>query len=247
MTTMKLLLMHGRTGLDKPTDVDGNEVDDWGFDGPTIEGIKAVHYTYGNPVVWFDTNEAAEAAHRLTRWEYFDEGGLEMEFREDLVQTYNAERERLEYFGDWEFQTKEPMDPPDGEPLKMGAAKDMLLGGYSELHDGLSDMIENGRLIEADIPDDYRWLVDKLVAVVAANDRVVKAKQQPDKSAPEGDPGRPVRMVCATCGSDNVLADAFAEWDVDNQCWTVQNVFDKGHACESCGDECSIEEVEIEQ
>lgn len=177
MTTMKLLLMHGRTGRDKPTDVDGNEVDDWGFDGPDIEGIKAVHYTYGNPVVWFDTEEAAEAAHRLTRWKHWDKAALEMAFCEDLVETFNTERGRTEYFGDWEFQTKGPTDPPDGEPLRTGVEKasDMLLDGYSELHDGLSDMIESGRLTEADIPDDYQWLVQKLVALVAGNDRLVKA------------------------------------------------------------------------
>ena len=36
------------------------------------------------------------------------------------------------------------------------------------LHDGLSDMIEGGRLTEAAIPDDYRWLVDSLAALTAA-------------------------------------------------------------------------------
>ena len=34
---------------------------------------------------------------------------------------------------------------------------------YERLHDGLSDMIEGGRLIEDDIPDDYQWLVETLV------------------------------------------------------------------------------------
>lgn len=34
---------------------------------------------------------------------------------------------------------------------------------YERLHDGLSDMIEGGRLTEADIPDDYQWLVETLV------------------------------------------------------------------------------------
>ena len=35
---------------------------------------------------------------------------------------------------------------------------------YEKLHDGLSDMVESGRLTEADIPDDYQWLVETLVA-----------------------------------------------------------------------------------
>lgn len=34
--------------------------------------------------------------------------------------------------------------------------------GYLALHDGLSDMIETGRLTEPDITDDYEWLTDKL-------------------------------------------------------------------------------------
>jgi hypothetical protein len=49
------------------------------------------------------------------------------------------------------------------------------------------------------------------------------------------------RQVCATCGSENVLADAYAEWDIENQCWSVQNVMDKGHYCNACDGECRIE------
>jgi hypothetical protein len=37
-----------------------------------------------------------------------------------------------------------------------------LLAAYARLHDMLSDMIESGRLREADIPNDYRALVDQL-------------------------------------------------------------------------------------
>ena len=55
------------------------------------------------------------------------------------------------------------------------------------------------------------------------------------------DPQR-ITMVCATCGSEDVLADAFAEWDALNQCWSVQCVMDKGHYCNACDAECRIEE-----
>lgn len=41
-----------------------------------------------------------------------------------------------------------------------------------KLHDGLSDMIEGGRLTEADIPEDYDWLVKSLIAV--ANDNTLE-------------------------------------------------------------------------
>ena len=53
------------------------------------------------------------------------------------------------------------------------------------------------------------------------------------------------RQVCATCGSEDVLADAFAEWDFANQCWTVQSIMDKGHYCLACDGECRIEEREL--
>jgi hypothetical protein len=43
--------------------------------------------------------------------------------------------------------------------------EEQLLAMYQKLHDGLSDMIEGGRLNESDIPDDYKWLVDSLEAI----------------------------------------------------------------------------------
>ncbi len=33
---------------------------------------------------------------------------------------------------------------------------------YAALHEGLANMIDSGRLIEADIPDDFAWFVDSL-------------------------------------------------------------------------------------
>jgi len=45
------------------------------------------------------------------------------------------------------------------------AALRTRLDAYHCLHDGLSDMIENGRLTESDIPDDYKWLVESLAAL----------------------------------------------------------------------------------
>jgi hypothetical protein len=43
--------------------------------------------------------------------------------------------------------------------------KNVLLAAYGKLHDGLSEMIEEGRLREADIPDDYQWLVKQLTHI----------------------------------------------------------------------------------
>lgn len=47
--------------------------------------------------------------------------------------------------------------------------------------------------------------------------------------------------VCSRCGSPNVSANAAACWNHEKQDWTVTNVFDKGHSCDDCGDECKIE------
>lgn len=54
-----------------------------------------------------------------------------------------------------------------------------------------------------------------------------------------------VRMVCATCGSENVVRGLFAEWDIEKQDWVLQNVFDDA-MCDDCGQECRINEERIE-
>lgn len=53
------------------------------------------------------------------------------------------------------------------------------------------------------------------------------------------------KQVCSTCGSDDVLADATARWDADEQRWEVTNISDKGHSCNECDGECKIEQVEL--
>ena len=40
---------------------------------------------------------------------------------------------------------------------------------------------------------------------------------------------------CTECGGNNVLRDAYAEWDIGKQEWILQNVFDHS-VCES--DDC---------
>lgn len=49
-----------------------------------------------------------------------------------------------------------------------------------------------------------------------------------------------VRMVCETCGSSDVLADAYAEWDTVTQEWGLQNTFDKGAHCNTCDGETRL-------
>lgn len=46
-------------------------------------------------------------------------------------------------------------------------------------------------------------------------------------------PAHHEKPICATCGGDNVLKDAWARWDVELQEWQLDNVFDDAF-CEDC-------------
>lgn len=54
-----------------------------------------------------------------------------------------------------------------------------------------------------------------------------------------------VNYVCSHCGGQDVLCDAFAEWDVVEQKWVLQNTFDKGSYCNDCNGEARLRAVEI--
>jgi len=45
---------------------------------------------------------------------------------------------------------------------------------------------------------------------------------------------------CGTCGSDDILFDAYVQWDREIQDWSVTMVTDKGHVCENCGHEVDV-------
>jgi hypothetical protein len=51
------------------------------------------------------------------------------------------------------------------------------------------------------------------------------------------------KPICTRCGSDDILADAWAEWDVEAQQWVLRTTFDDKH-CEACEGECRIKWVE---
>jgi hypothetical protein len=53
-----------------------------------------------------------------------------------------------------------------------------------------------------------------------------------------------VIMICNTCGSEEVLVDAWAAWDKDNQRWELFNTFDAAF-CAECDGECSISEKQF--
>lgn len=57
---------------------------------------------------------------------------------------------------------------------------------YQRLADGLSEMVEGGRLKQADIPDDYQWLVEALAKIAGADPgplRPVTITIEPDEDA----------------------------------------------------------------
>ncbi len=51
---------------------------------------------------------------------------------------------------------------------------DTLVDAYRKLHDGLSDIIESGRLTEADCPEDFHWLVESLATLGAHPENNIK-------------------------------------------------------------------------
>lgn len=70
---------------------------------------------------------------------------------------------------------KEIASNPDLRWTSIDDMEQDLLASYRSFHDGLSDMIEDGRLTAADIPDDYKWLVDSLAALVSEGDKLDRA------------------------------------------------------------------------
>jgi hypothetical protein len=53
-----------------------------------------------------------------------------------------------------------------------------------------------------------------------------------------------IRIVCRTCGSEDVSRDAWGDWDVATQQWVLRTVFDYAH-CHACDTETRLEEVLI--
>jgi hypothetical protein len=93
---MRLIIFHGR---DDPN----QELDDWGYDGPTIYDVVALHGTYGNLNVFFASDAAAAKANEQTGWDRFCSRALRMKFHEELLVLSESDG-CVRYYGDWEFQ-----------------------------------------------------------------------------------------------------------------------------------------------
>jgi len=76
---LELYLIHGRDTAER-------ELEDWGPDGPRLQGVIGLHQTYGNGArVVFASRAAKEAARELTGWESVDDDTLQMRWEDDLV------------------------------------------------------------------------------------------------------------------------------------------------------------------
>jgi len=51
----------------------------------------------------------------------------------------------------------------------------------------------------------------------------------------------PIAIICSNCGSADVSRDAWAQWDVESQRWTLRHVFDHAY-CHTCDQETSLVE-----
>jgi len=81
------------------------------------------------------------------------------------------------------------------------------------------------------VADDYRqWIKCERVCRKLKKSRKIMAK---------------IKIVCSTCGSDDVRRDAMAAWNVDKQEWELAAVMDQGYCEGKCEGECSLSEVEI--
>lgn len=49
------------------------------------------------------------------------------------------------------------------------------------------------------------------------------------------------RIVCSTCGSEDVVVDAWARWNTREQSWEIADVLDAAF-CRNCDGECLTEE-----
>lgn len=53
------------------------------------------------------------------------------------------------------------------------------------------------------------------------------------------------KPVCSSCGSEEVLADAYTSWNLETNQWELSATFDKGSYCEAHDGECRIEWVDV--
>ena len=58
--------------------------------------------------------------------------------------------------------------------------------------------------------------------------------------------GKRIAIICGSCGSNLVTRDAWAEWDVDEQDWSLGAVYDYAF-CHKCESDTRLLEVELKE
>jgi len=53
-----------------------------------------------------------------------------------------------------------------------------------------------------------------------------------------------IALHCTHCGSDDILIDAWAVWDVETQQAVLHSTYDNWY-CESCEGECNVSEEPV--
>ena len=58
--------------------------------------------------------------------------------------------------------------------------------------------------------------------------------------------GKKIKKVCSLCGSEDVLIDAYAQWDVEKQDFVLNCTFELSFCfCNACERDCEIIDVEV--
>jgi len=58
-------------------------------------------------------------------------------------------------------------------------------------------------------------------------------------------PKYPIQYACRHCGGTDVCVDAWADWDVEQQRWTMGEAFPQAF-CRNCEGETSLVEIALE-
>ena len=118
--TMVLHLWHGRRTVDE-------DMNDWGFEGPTIGPLVGLQSTYYH--TWrvdFVTSESQKLWQPRLGWHVWDDGVLEMPEVSEMIRIQHNGLEA--FFGDWRFE----MCPATETALTLACKADLWWLQYAE-------------------------------------------------------------------------------------------------------------------
>jgi len=102
--SLSLCLYHGRDTVEE-------EMNDQGYNGPQITGIKYMCSTYEHWKVAFVDRASFLRAQLKTGWAIWDDEGLILKMyyntRENLIGAYDTTRQDWAYYGQWAIDPEE--------------------------------------------------------------------------------------------------------------------------------------------